>query len=77
MTGGIKFYVIAVERTAIAQGVRADLREHGELGTGGEQGLIASNFFVTLTSANQFLPMKYPCSPPVQFHHAPGGDCRI
>ena len=29
---------------------------------GGEKGLIACNFFVTLTLANPFLPVKYPCS---------------
>ena len=28
----------------------------------GEQGLIVSNVFVTLTLANPFLPMKYPSS---------------
>ena len=37
---------------------------------GGEQGLATSNFFVALTFS-----VKYPCSPPSQFRHAPDGDC--
>ena len=43
----------------------------------GEQGLIVSNFFLTLTLANPYLPMKHPCSPSAQFRHAPGCNCKF